>query len=145
MHSQHNAGELLERSEDIAQVMPKALVLVELRRLLTRLLPESLARSCAVANARQGKLVVFAENSVIAAKLKLLAPALRNQLLEAGHEVTSVVIEVQPPRNAASGAVLHKPRLSVAAGAALRACSDRLPESPLKNALQRLANRAGSR
>jgi hypothetical protein len=140
MHSQHNAGAFLDRAEGIGALMPKARRLLELRRAVVQLLPDSLSRSCTVANDRQGRLVIFAENSVIAAKLKLLAPALRNQLLEAGQEVTSVVVEVQVPvSRPAQGP--EKQALSPMAAAELTALSGKLPESPLKTVLQRLAGR----
>ena len=144
MHSQHNAGELLDRAEDIASLMPKARHLLKLRRAVLQLLPESLARSCTVANARQGRLVIYADSSAIAAKLKLLAPTLRNQLLEIGEQVTSVVVEVQssaPPRCA----VVHGQVMTPAAAAAIETLSERIPESELKSALRTLASRAKPR
>jgi hypothetical protein len=141
MHSQHNAGAFLDRAEDIGALMPKARQLLLLRRAIQKLLPEGLSRSCTVANARQGRVVMFAENSVAAAKLKLLLPALRNQLLEAGQEVTSVVVEVQPPSRPLVRAP-DKPQLSPAAAEALSALSHRLPESRLSRVLRDLASRS---
>ena len=142
MHSQRNAGEFLDRSEDIGALMPKARQLVELSRLVARLLPESLSQSVAVANARQGRLVLFAENSVVAARLKLLAPGLRNQLLEAGVETTGIAVEVQPRPSGAASRGTSRQGLSRAAGETLDRFSDGLPDSPLKSALKRLAGRA---
>ena len=140
MHSQHNAGAFLDRAEDIGPLMPKARHLLELRRAVTKLLPPSLARCCTVANDRQGKVILFAESNAIAAKLKLLAPALRNRLSETGQQVTSVVIEVQPP--APQGpARLRKPHLTTEAAAALEELSNRVPDEGLKSALRLLASR----
>jgi len=142
MHSQHNAGAFLDRSEDIGALMPKARQLVELSGLVARLLPEPLTRCCYVANMRQGRLVLFAENSVVAARLKLLAPSLCNQLSEAGQQVNSIAIEVQPPVQAARTQVTARPAISARAAQMLSGLSDRLPDSPLKSALRRLAGRA---
>jgi hypothetical protein len=141
MHSRHNAGAFLDRAEDIGGLMPKARQLLLLRRAIQKLLPEGLSRSCTVANARQGRIVMFAENSVAAAKLKLLVPALRNQLLQAGQEVTSVVVEVQPPSGPRAQAP-DKPKLSPAAAEALSALARRLPESRLSRVLDDLASRS---
>jgi len=140
MHSQHNAGAFLDRSEDVGPLMSKARQLLELRRAVSQLLPEGLSRSCTVANARQGRVVMFAENSVVAAKLKLLIPALRNQLLEAGQEVTSVVVEVQPPAGKPA-ATVKKHRPSPAAAESLSRLSGTLPDSPLRDILDELASR----
>jgi hypothetical protein len=144
MRSQHNPGEFLDHAENIGSLMPKARHLLELRRAVLQLLPESLSRSCTVANDRQGRLVIFAESSAIAAKLKLLAPALRNRLLEIGQQITSVVIEVQPPPPRAN-AQLHKPVLTPAAAAALSDLCDRMTDPALKEVLRTLASRAGPR
>ena len=137
MHSQQHAGAFLDRADDLGLVS-KAKRLLELRQAVTTLLPGSLSRSCTVANARQGRVVIFAESSVVAAKLKLLLPALRNQLVEAGQDVTAVVVEVQPPtRRASTG---PSPRqMSASAAAALQELSQSLPDSPLAQALSRLA------
>jgi hypothetical protein len=141
MHSQHNAGAFLDRAEDIGQLMSKARQLLELRRTVVRLLPEGLSRSCTVANARQGRVVMYADSSVAAAKLKLLLPALRSQLLESGQNVTSLAVEVQPPsRNQYTAP--EKPRLTLRAAEILSETADRLPESRLKEVLRELAGRA---
>jgi len=141
MHPQHNAGAFLDRAEEVGSLMPKARRLLRLRQALAPLLPESLSRYCTVANARQGRVVLFAESSAVAAKLKLLAPTLRNRLLQTGEEVTSVVIEVQPPA-AREGAQPHKSVLTARAAEELRALAERMPESRLKAALTTLAGRA---
>ena len=141
MHSQQNAGAFLDQAEDIGSLMPKARHLLRLRRAVMQLLPESLSGSCSVANARQGKIVLFAQSSAVAAKLKLLAPTLRDRLLEVGEQVTSVVIEVQPP-DVRECAKSNASVLTPGAAAALEQLSDRIAESPLKSVLRVLASRA---
>jgi hypothetical protein len=140
MHSQHNAGAFLDRAGDIGQLMSKARELLELRRAVVRLLPDGLSRSCTVANARQGKVVIYANSSVAAAKLKLVLPALRNQLLEAGQHVTALTVEVQPP--ARQHSTVEKPQLTKGAAESLSRAADALPDSDLKKILRELASRA---
>jgi hypothetical protein len=144
MHRQHNAGAFLDRAEDLAPLMPKARHLLELRRAVMQLLPDSLSRLCVVANDRQGRVVIFAENSAVAAKLKLLAPALRNRLSEAGRQVTSVVIEVQPPAPPERAQIPREPPPSDAA-AEIAKLAERIADPALKQALLRLASRAGKK
>src|SRR5215470_13158402 len=96
----HKPDALLSGSDGIPALMPQARRLLELRRLLASLLPDSLARCCAVANYKHGKLVLFAENNAVAAKLRLLSPTLRDRLSDRGVQVTEMDIGVQPPEAA---------------------------------------------
>lgn len=143
MQPQQHAGAYLNRADELSPVMDKARRLLELRAAVIKLLPPSLSRSCTVANARQGRVVMFAESSVAAAKLKLVLPTLRNQLVQAGQEVTSMVVEVQPPSGRPRSA-LARP-LSTSAADALNALADRLPDSELRQILKKLASRASRR
>ena len=141
MHSQRNAGALLNQAEGVSSLMPKARRLLELRRILLRALPPNLAKSCSIANATQEKIVLFAENSAIAAKLKLLAPSLRDQFLKAGVEATSLVIHVQPHKFTPT-AFRKEAVLTEEAVRALRQLMRQLPDSDLKRTLASLAGRA---
>jgi hypothetical protein len=141
MHSQRNAGDFLERAEEVGGLMPKARKLLQLRRILQQALPPNLARSCSVANAGQGKIVLFAGNSVIAAKLKLLAPALRDHFVKCGVEATSLVVQVQAPEFTREAGP-KQAVLSDAAAESLRELSAQLPDSSLKEAVASLAARA---
>lgn len=133
-----NVSALLKSSID--PLMPQAKRLLELRRILQDTLPANLGRSCSIANIKQGKVVIFAENSAVAAKLKLVAPGLRARLLEAGHEVTGIEVEVQlkarytTPRN-------PERQLSPGAARELAKLADQLPDSALKNAVNSLASK----
>ncbi len=141
MQSQHNAGAFLDRAEEVGALMPKARRLLRLRQALIRMLPESLSRSCTLANERQGRIVIFAESSAVAAKLKLLAPALRNRLLQTGEQVTSVIIEVQPPARPQDAPPEEKV-LTPQAASELEALAAQMPESKLRTAIKTLAGRA---
>jgi hypothetical protein len=114
--------------------MPQARRLLELRQLLASLLPERLARASTVANYSHGKLVLFAENSAVAAKLKLLSPTIRDQLSNRGVQVIEIDISVQAPE-----AAKEKPekvaRLSGAAVTTLAELASQLPDSPLKQSI----------
>jgi len=59
----------------IDTLMPQAQRLLELRTILSGALPPNLRRSCAIANYLQGKVVIFADNSAVAAKAAPTRPA----------------------------------------------------------------------
>jgi hypothetical protein len=133
MHAQ-KAAAYFAQDDGLKSLISKVKRLTELRQTVVSLLPESVSRSCSVANFQDGIVVIFAENSTIAAKLKLLAPSLRDKLVQAGQKATAVVVEVQPPTF----------RASVPAKNAVMSAdySKQLPDSPLKIALDALADKA---
>ncbi len=94
MHSQ-NIGAYLDSSEGLGSLMPQAARLLELRRQLSEVLPKPLAKSCEIANYKQGKVVIFAENGAIAAKLAHYRPRLISLFCERGIEVTAIEVSVQ--------------------------------------------------
>jgi hypothetical protein len=136
MHSK-NLDAYLDQAGGINSLMPQAKRLLELRQILLEALPAPLAEFANVANYRQGKVVIFAANSAIAAKLKLLGPALKERLAGRGLQVTALEIEVQPRQDTVSlpqkAAVL-----SNAARQALASLESQLPDSKLKNIVSAL-------
>ena len=141
MHSQRNAGDFLKQADEASALLPQATRILELRRALHGILPDQLSRSCSIANVKQGKVVVFTENSVIAAKLRLMAPSVCARLSERGQEVTSLEVRVQPPEPEPP-AYEKQAHLGEEGAKALKRLEESLPESPLKNALASLARRA---
>jgi hypothetical protein len=136
MHSK-NVDAYLEQAGGINSLMPQAKRLLELRQILLETLPAPLAQFANVANFRQGKVIIFAANSAIAAKLKMLAPGLKDRLVDRGLQVTALEIEVQPGQGTASlpqkAAVL-----SDAGRRALARLESQLPDSKLKSMVSAL-------
>lgn len=130
-------------ADGIPSIMPQAQRLIKLRQVIAGLLPDNLRRSSSIANFKQGKVVIFAENSAVAAKLKLLAPALQGDLVKSGLKVTAIGVEVQPANRQS-----HKPTkrsaLTHEAHDHLTALSLQLPDSELKNAVLAIAKHADS-
>src|SRR5437763_15086612 len=91
-----NPYAFLNQPDGIAPLMPQARRLIELREILAAVLPESLARCCSIANFKQGKVVIFAANGAIAAKLKRMLPTLLEQLSKRAMEITGLEVCVQP-------------------------------------------------
>ena len=92
---------------------------------------------------QMGAVVVVADTSAMAHKLRQLAPRIVEQIVKFSPEVTSIVVEVQ----VTPGSDLH-PRRATAIGprglTSLRQLCDKLPESPLREALASMV-RHGSR
>ena len=130
MHSK-NVDAYLEQPGGINSLMPQAKRLLELRQVLLDALPVPLSGLASVANYRNGRVVIIAANSSIAAKLKLLSPTLKNHFVRRGLQVTAMEFEVQPEVQAAT----RRPKtaiLSPSARRALATLSSQLPDSTLK-------------
>ena len=144
MHSQNmhpkNPCAFLNQPDGIASLMPQARRLIELRGILSAVLPPSLARSCSIANYKRGKVVIFAASSAVAAKLKLMRPTLVEQLSQRGVEVTGLEVRVQALDRERQ--VFEKySKMSVEAAAKVAELCEQLPDSELKSALGRIARR----
>ena len=140
----HKPDALLSSSGGIPALMPQARRLLQLRQLLADLLPDALARACTVANYRQGKLVLFAENNAVAAKLRLLSPTLRDRMSNRGVQVTEMEIEVQAPEEARETRI-KSALLSGSAVASLAELASQLPDSPLKECVSLMAKTSVSK
>jgi hypothetical protein len=123
--------------------MPQAQRLIELRKILAAVLPESLGRYCCIANYKQGKVVVFAANSAVAAKLKLLRPGLSEELSRRATEVTGLEVRVQP-LDSESQVIEKSAKMSAEAARALGRLAQQLSDSELKTALSRISERGRS-
>ena len=133
-----NPCAFLDQADSIAALMPQAKRLIELREILASLLPEPLARRCSVANFKQGRVVLFAANGAIAAKLKLMLPALLEQVSGRATEVTGLDVVVQA-QEAAPQVNEKSAKMSSDAVLALARLSEQLSDSELKKALSRIA------
>jgi len=135
-----NPCAFLNQPDGIAPLIPQARRLIELREILAAMLPESLARCCSIANLKQGKVVIFAANGAIAAKLKLMLPTLLEQLSKRAMEVTGLEVCVQPL--ASDPQVVEKSaKMSVDATLAFARLCEQLPNSELKITLGKIASR----
>ena len=133
-----NLNAYLAQTDGINSLMPQAKRLLELRHVLLEILPKPLAELATVANYRQGKIVIFAANSAIAAKLKMLGPTLKDHFVTRGLQVTALEIEVQPSQGTGS----THPKAAVLTERAREALADlasQLAESQLKSTVSIMA------
>jgi hypothetical protein len=140
MHSK-DLRSYLDSVAGIAALLPQAERLIELRRIYSEIVPQQLLQSSSIVNLKQEKVVIFAENNAIAAKLRLLSPRLVNDFSKRGVQVTGIRLEVQPhqgPRKALSS---KQAKLSAAGAESLEALAKRLPDSRLKQAVTEMVER----
>lgn len=131
---------LLRDNADLHALANAAVQLNGLQTIWEGIVPPALQPHTRAGGVKHRRFTVYAANGAVAAKLKLLTPSLLKNLQNKGVEVTSIRIEVQvqsqrrtAPRPART--------LSGNAAASLTQLADQLPDSPLRQALQRLAGR----
>ena len=140
MHSK-NICSYLDSTAGIAALLPQAERLIALRRIYSKLVPQQLLRSSSIANYKQGKVIIFVENSSIAAKLKLLSPRLVDEFSKLDGQVTGIRLEVQPRENPVAADRTKQAKLSAAGTESLEALAKRLPDSKLKQRVKEMAER----
>lgn len=134
----HRLNAYLASNQDLRQLSSKAGQLNALQRHYESIAPPSLRRSSQVLQLHQQTLVIAANNGAVAAKLRQMTAELISLFQARGCEITGIQIKVQvavPPR-----AILSEPRkLGKEARAALSELQGNLADSPLRNAIRRLA------
>jgi len=135
-----NPYAFLTQPDGIASLMPQARRLLELRGIFAAILPPALAHSCSIANYKQGKIVVFAPNGAVAARLNLLRPTLLDRLSKRGVEITGLDIRVQPQPDSVQ-AIDKLNKITRRAAQELDRLYEQLPDSELKVAVGRMLRR----
>lgn len=131
---------LFKDNAELHALTDEARKLTGLQKIWEGIVPAALQPYTRAGGVKHRRITVFADNGAIAAKLKLLSPTLLKNLQNKGVEVTSIRIEVQvqSQRRAAP----HVAReISSKAAASLTDFAENLPDSPLRQVLQRLAGR----
>jgi hypothetical protein len=132
---------LLNGNQELRPLLAKVQVLSALQRHFISVAPPHLAQASQiqVLGLHLGTLSIAVANASVAAKLRQLAPELAVMMQDKGCEVSGIRVKVQvsydrlQPRRA-------RHRLSKTAQQALNEFSQSLNESPLKLALEKMAN-----
>ena len=139
--------EHLATADDTARFAAHAQRLLRLQRLLETALPPPLRSHTRVANLRQGKLIIHAGNSAVAAKLRQFVPRFAELFSNNGAQINEIDIRVQAP-SSPTPIQKHEPLNlpSEERKQALTMLADRLPEdSPIKGPLRGLLRSLRSR
>jgi hypothetical protein len=135
-------GDYLDRGDGTSRLVPRAALLLAIRQHLSEVLPDNLRRSCAIANYKQGVVVVVAGNNAVAAKLRHFGPRIIEALGKRGLKATGIRVDVQgtwsfTPQVPEEKALFLSPRASDA----LTEVGRRLPDSRLRRAVNSLAKK----
>ena len=84
------------QDKQLANLTDIAQAILVLDRAFKRLLPGQLGQSCQVACVRDGELVVYAHNSTVAARLRLLGNNLLPPLQRQGYPLQTLRVKVLP-------------------------------------------------
>ncbi len=136
-------GDVIATSGTLRSLAQDARRLEDLQHLLFEAIPPALAGASRVTNLKSGILVISAENAAVAAKLRQLTPRLLSHLGKAEIQVTGIRVDVQVKAHKikAEDDVTRR-ALPPDAIQKFSGLAERLPPSPLKSALTRLARRS---
>jgi hypothetical protein len=129
------------QQEEAGALMAQARQLLALRRAVEPQIPAPLRKLCQVANFKQGVLLFFAANNAVAAKLRLLSPALLDACLQRGAAVRELKVEVNPGAFAPVAQRSKRAFLSGGAKDALRNLEKKLPEGELRERLRAMSKK----
>ncbi|MGB8517672.1 MAG: DciA family protein [Gallionella sp.] len=131
---------LFNNNTEFRAILGKAELLQNLQQTFSACTPENLAHACQMLSLDYGVLTIATANATVAAKLRQLAPEITLNMKNRGAEVSGIRVKVQ-----VSYAAPVKPgksrELSSTAHTAIQQLSDSLSESPLKDALKKMADK----
>ena len=130
----------LKAEDGLARLTGHAARLLRLQRIFESAVPRPLMRGARVANLKLGRLVIYADNGAVAAKLRQIVPTLSEAFANSAPEVTGIDIKVQPRQGNRPQAGGKTPTgLGEKAKQGLTSLADKLPgDSPLVRALRQL-------
>jgi hypothetical protein len=136
----HRLNAYFSTSSELAQLTSKARQLMALQQQLEHILPPSLRMGCRVMQLEQQKLTLTANNGAAASKLRQMTTELIEKFNNINCKITLIQVVVQ---------VSHPPytppaqtrKLSSSVQKKLSQLAEKIADSPLKDALNRLAKK----
>ena len=127
-------------SSELGKLTSKAREMMALEQQLEHIIPSSMKRGCRVMQLEQQKLMLSANNGATASKLRQMSSELIAKLNGIGCKVTliQVVVQVNAPPYSIPTKTLT---LSLSGQKQLTQLAEKIADSPLKDALNRLANK----
>ena len=132
----------LEAADGAGRLVSHARLLARLDQIYLSIAPGHLRQSSNLANYKSGVVVLHAASGAVAAKLRQMTPTLTAGFLQRGIECTGVEIKVQAPDNQEESRHPTVKPLASGACTALYELRDRLPDTPLRQAITHLLDRA---
>jgi hypothetical protein len=132
----------LDRDAAAGRVMAHARLLLKLSRRFEAVAPAGLRHSAHVANYKLGTIIIHADNGAVAAKIRQLSQRLSNELSKGGVECSGIEAKVQPRQIPSQSMSSTQKPISEKAIGILQSTTEKLPEGPLRSALDNLMRRA---
>lgn len=132
----------LDRDAAAGRVMAHARLLLKLSRRFEAVAPAGLRHSAHVANYKLGTIIIHADNGAVAAKIRQLSQRLSNELSKGGVECSGIEVKVQPRQIPSQSMSSTQKAISEKAIGILQSTTEKLPEGPLRSALDNLMRRA---
>ena len=132
----------LDKDAAAGRVMAHARLLLKLSRRFEAVAPAGLRHSAHVANYKLGTIIIHADNGAVAAKIRQLSQRLSSELSKGGSECSGIEVKVQPRQIPSQSTNSKQKPLSDKAIGILRSTTENLPKGPLREALDRLLERA---
>ena len=79
----------------LSRLTAQANALIKMDRQFKKMLPDVVAASCQAVRIEDGELLIFADNGLIAARLRMIAPGLLPQLSALGYPASRVKVRVR--------------------------------------------------
>ena len=133
-------GSLLRSLSELQATLVRVNRIAALQRIYLGVVPRELGLRSKVVLQGSGPLLVVAETSAVASKLRQLAPRVLEEIVKFSPEVTAIQVEVQVTL---SSDLPPNPRARIGARglSSLSHLRDTLPQSPLRDALDRMVRR----
>jgi hypothetical protein len=85
---------ITQQDSTLARLSAQAHALLKMDRQFKKLLPEAVAACCYAVRIEDGELLIFADNGLVAARLRMIAPGLLPRLAALGYPATKLKIKV---------------------------------------------------
>jgi len=132
----------LDADAAVGRIMAHARLLLKLSSRFDELAPGALRHAAHVANYKSGKIVIHADNSAVAAKIRQLSRRLCGELSLEGLECNDIEVKVQPRQSLYRSTASTAKPISGKAAEILRATAEGMPQGKLRQALDTLLQRA---
>ncbi|HEY7986871.1 MAG TPA: DUF721 domain-containing protein [Methylophilaceae bacterium] len=128
------------REPSLKGISAQAEKLSATQKIWAAIAPPPFGQQCHTGLVHDGQLTLYTSSGAVAAKLKLLIPNLLKKMQKHGLEVTSIRVEVQV-KSQPRARIRERLPLSRNAAKKLLEFAQNLPDSPLQQALARMAKR----
>ena len=132
----------LDSDAAASRVMTHARLLLKLSRHFDAIAPAGLRDAAHVANYKSGKIVIHADNGAVATKIRQMSQRFCDELSKRGAECIGIEVKVQPRLIPIQATPSTQKPLSATACGVLRSTTEKLPKGPLREALDKLLQRA---